>query len=59
MLECPKCKSNNINTLRMKTGVIYCKDCGYKELHKETYNPFIKYTDKQKELLSNEIITDR
>lgn len=48
MLECPKCKSKNINQFRMPTGEIWCGDCGLREYNKEKYNPFIKETDFDK-----------
>lgn len=46
MLQCPICKSSNINQYRMMTGAIWCNDCNYTVEQKEKYNPFIVKEDK-------------
>jgi predicted RNA-binding Zn-ribbon protein involved in translation (DUF1610 family) len=39
-LKCPVCGSKSIDQYRMRTGAIWCKDCGFKSPKKEKYNPF-------------------
>lgn len=40
MLNCPKCKSKNIDQYRKPTGKIWCQDCGFSSPAKEKFNPF-------------------
>lgn len=41
-LECPRCRSKNIDQYRTPTGPIWCNDCGLEVDHKETFNPFVE-----------------
>ncbi len=40
MLQCPKCKSVNVNQYKMMTGKIWCVKCGFTVDKKEEDNPF-------------------
>ena len=53
-IQCPKCKSKNINQFRHPTGPIWCGDCGYRVEHKERYNPFVIVENRNAQVDAND-----
>lgn len=48
-IRCPKCGSEEVGQFRMRTGPIWCCECGYRVEEKEFFNPFIVEDEDAKE----------